>query len=222
MTLSATRLAILPTVSIATNGQIHAISARPIGRTRVRNGEGCSPTGPRGRNRPAHRAQAKDKFIVRDAETENDVWWGKTNVGMSPAHFAALKADFLAALAGKDRLYVADLFGGSQPEHRVNVRVINELAWHTFVRTLLVRPTPPSWKASAPNIPSSTCRLPRRSRTPWLPQRDDVAVNFSEADHRRHAVRRRDEEVGVRHPQLSAPRRWRDADALFGKHRSQG
>jgi len=84
---------------------------------------------------------ARDKFIVRDAETENTVWWGKVNVPMTPEHFANLKADFLAALAGKDTLYVADLFGGSQPEHRVNVRVITELAWHSlFIRTLLVRP----------------------------------------------------------------------------------
>ncbi len=85
---------------------------------------------------------AKDKFIVRDATTEDTIWWGKTNVPMTPDHFAALKADFLEALAGKDTLYVADLFGGSQPEHRVNVRVVNELAWHNlFIRTLLVRPT---------------------------------------------------------------------------------
>ena len=46
---------------------------------------------------------AKDKYIVRDAETENTIWWGKTNVGMEPAHFAALKEDFLAALAQKGR-----------------------------------------------------------------------------------------------------------------------
>ena len=85
---------------------------------------------------------ANDKFIVRDAETEDTVWWGKVNKGMTPEHFANLKADFMAALKDKDTLYVADLFGGSQPEHRVNVRVINELAWHNlFIRTLLVRPT---------------------------------------------------------------------------------
>ena len=84
---------------------------------------------------------AKDKFIVRDATTEDTVWWGKVNVAMTPDHFAALKQDFMEQLAGKDTLYVADLFGGSQPEHRVNVRVINELAWHNlFIRTLLVRP----------------------------------------------------------------------------------
>ena len=83
---------------------------------------------------------AKDKFLVRDGETENTIWWDN-NKSMQPEHFAALKADFLAALAGKETLFVADLYGGSQPEHRVNVRVINELAWHNlFIRTLLVRP----------------------------------------------------------------------------------
>ena len=86
---------------------------------------------------------AKDKFIVRDAQTEATVWWGQTNVAMTPDHFAALKADFIKALADHDQLYVADLFGGSQSEHRVNVRVITQFAWHSlFVRTLLVRPTP--------------------------------------------------------------------------------
>lgn len=85
---------------------------------------------------------ANDKFIVRDAETENTVWWGKTNAAMTPEHFAALKQDFLEALGQKETLFVQQLFGGSQPEHRVKVQVINELAWHNlFIRTMLVRPT---------------------------------------------------------------------------------
>ncbi|RYG80364.1 MAG: phosphoenolpyruvate carboxykinase (ATP), partial [Alphaproteobacteria bacterium] len=42
---------------------------------------------------------AKDKFIVRDATTEDTVWWGNTNIGMTPEHIAALKADFLAEVA---------------------------------------------------------------------------------------------------------------------------
>jgi phosphoenolpyruvate carboxykinase (ATP) len=83
---------------------------------------------------------ANDKYIVRDAETESTIWWDN-NRSMTSDHFAALKADFLAAVAQKETLFVADLFGGSQPEHRVRVRVINELAWHNlFIRTLLVRP----------------------------------------------------------------------------------
>ena len=83
----------------------------------------------------------KDKFTVRDAETAETIWWGKSNAPMEPEHFAALKADFLAAVAEKDTLFVQDLFGGSQPEYRVGVRVINEFAWHNlFIRTMLVRP----------------------------------------------------------------------------------
>jgi len=125
---------------------------------------------------------AKDKYIVKDAETADTVWWGKTNVPMDPAHFAALKEDFLAEIAGRKDLFVADLFGGSQPEHRVNVRVINELAWHNlFIRTLLVRPTDAELVSFAPeytiiDLPSFRADPARhgcRSETV-------VAVNFSE------------------------------------------
>jgi phosphoenolpyruvate carboxykinase (ATP) len=125
---------------------------------------------------------ASDKFIVRDAETENTIAWGKTNVAMAPEHFAALKADFFAALGERSQLYVADLFGGSQPEYRVNVRVINELAWHNlFVRTLLVRPDAAELADFAPeytiiDLPSFRADPARhgcRSETV-------VAVNFSE------------------------------------------
>ncbi|MCJ7422202.1 phosphoenolpyruvate carboxykinase [Sphingomicrobium astaxanthinifaciens] len=84
---------------------------------------------------------AKDKFIVKDSVSADTVWWGKTNKSMSEEHFANLLADFKAALKDKDELFVADLYGGSQPEHRVKVRVINEYAWHNlFIRTMLVRP----------------------------------------------------------------------------------
>ena len=124
---------------------------------------------------------AKDKFIVRDAETETTVWWDN-NASMTPAHFAALKEDFLAAVAEKSDLYVADLFGGSQPEYRVNVRVINELAWHNqFIRTLLVRPTEAELEGFVPeytiiDLPSFTADPQRhgcRSETV-------IAVNLSE------------------------------------------
>ena len=130
---------------IVTGATVHANLGTPqLVEHAVRNGEGqLAAEGPLVVETGKHTGRsAKDKYIVRDAETEATVWWGDVNRGMTPEHFAALKADFVAALGQKDTLYVADLFGGSQPEHRVNVRVINELAWHNlFVRTLLVRPT---------------------------------------------------------------------------------
>ncbi|MEH3036370.1 MAG: phosphoenolpyruvate carboxykinase [Sphingomonas adhaesiva] len=122
--------------------------------TAVARGEGkLSADGPLVVETGAHTGRsAQDKFTVRDAETESTVWWGKSNKPMDPAHFAALKADFLAALGEKSDLYVQDLFGGSQPAHRVHVRVINELAWHNlFIRTMLVRPEQSELKGFVPD-----------------------------------------------------------------------
>ena len=85
---------------------------------------------------------AADKFTVRDAETEDQVSWGAVNKPMSPEHFEALRHDFLTHLGTVEALWVQDLFGGSQSEYCVQVRVVTEYAWHSlFVRTLLVRPT---------------------------------------------------------------------------------
>ena len=108
----------------------------------VSNGEGVlAKDGPLVVKTGKHTGRsANDKFTVRDSETEPTIWWDNAKA-ITPDHFAALKEDFLAALASKERLYVSDLYGGSQPEYRVRVRVINELAWHNlFIRTLLVRP----------------------------------------------------------------------------------
>jgi len=85
---------------------------------------------------------AQDKFIVRDVLTKDDVWWGPSNKPMDGSAFESLHADFLKHLATLDDVFVQDLFGGSQAEHRIGVRVITEFAWHSsFVRTMLVRPT---------------------------------------------------------------------------------
>jgi len=129
---------------IKTGATIFAnLGTAPLVEHAVKNGEGLlAKDGPFVVETGKHTGRsAKDKFIVKDETTADTVWWGKTNVEMDPAHFAALKEDFFKALGDREQLYVADLFGGSQPEHRVNVRVINELAWHNlFIRTLLVRP----------------------------------------------------------------------------------
>ena len=77
---------------------------------------------------------ANDRFVVRNSTSERTVWWGKSNKPMDAEAFDRLHQDFLEALGAKDKLFVSDLFGGSQPEHRVRVRVVNELAWHNVLR----------------------------------------------------------------------------------------
>jgi phosphoenolpyruvate carboxykinase (ATP) len=170
---------------ITVNAQLFwNLGTAPLVEKALERGEGLlAKEGPLVVKTGAHTGRsANDKFIVRDAETEDTVWWGKTNKGMTPEHFAALKADFLAHLGGKETLFVQDLFGGSQPTHRVKVRVITELAWHSlFIRTLLVRPKaaeladflPEFTIIDLPTFEADPVRHGTRSKTV-------IAVNFTE------------------------------------------
>jgi phosphoenolpyruvate carboxykinase (ATP) len=81
----------------------------------------------------------KDKHVVRSAATENTIWW-ENNASMSPESFDILYDDMLEHMKGRD-FFVQDLFGGADPAHRLDVRMVTELAWHSlFIRTLLRRP----------------------------------------------------------------------------------
>ncbi|MFO6465493.1 phosphoenolpyruvate carboxykinase [Jannaschia sp. KMU-145] len=81
----------------------------------------------------------KDKHIVRTPGTADTIWWD-CNAEMSEDGFAALRADVLTHMKGRD-YFVQDLYAGADPAHRLDVRVVTELAWHNlFIRHLLRRP----------------------------------------------------------------------------------
>ncbi len=80
-----------------------------------------------------------DKHIVRTPSVEDAIWW-ENNRAMTPEAFARLHADMLEHMKGRD-YYVQDLFAGADPAHRLDVRVITELGWHSlFIRHMLRRP----------------------------------------------------------------------------------
>jgi phosphoenolpyruvate carboxykinase (ATP) len=90
-----------------------------------------------------------DKFIVRDATTENSVWWDN-NKAMTRSHFQALKQDFLVH-ARNSNLFIQDLIGGADPMHELPTRVICENAWHAlFIQHLLIAPS--SLEGFAPRL----------------------------------------------------------------------
>jgi phosphoenolpyruvate carboxykinase (ATP) len=79
-----------------------------------------------------------DKFIVRDASSDAQVAWGAVNRAMTPAQFDALHEEMLASLTGRE-LFVQDCSAGADPVHRLPIRVITELAWHSlFARHLFI------------------------------------------------------------------------------------
>ncbi len=122
----------------------------------------------------------KDKHVVRTPSVENTIWW-ENNAAMAPDAWARLKADMLEHVKGRE-LFVEDLYAGADPAHRVDVRMVTELAWHgLFIRHLLRRPSraeldtfEPEW--TIVNVPSFKADPAKHGcRTDTV-----IALNFDE------------------------------------------
>ncbi len=82
-----------------------------------------------------------DRFIVKDAITQDKVWWGAVNIAFDPTLFDALLARVTGYLNGKD-VYVRDAYACAHEEYRLNLRVINEYPWsNMFAYNMFLRPT---------------------------------------------------------------------------------
>ena len=88
----------------------------------------------------------KDKYIVKDAITEDTIWWPSEkapndNKPISQTTWTALKASTVEQLSNK-KLYVVDAFCGANANTRLKVRFIMEVAWQAhFVTNMFIRPT---------------------------------------------------------------------------------
>ena len=120
----------------------------------------------------------KDKFVVRTPSVEGAIWW-ENNAPMTVAAFDRLYADMLAHMKGRD-YHVQDLYAGADPIHRVDVRMVTELAWHgLFIRHLLRRPAvaeldtfSPDWTViNCPSFKADPARHGCRTETV-------IALNF--------------------------------------------
>lgn len=84
----------------------------------------------------------KDKFIVKDAITENKVDWGSVNQPTSQEIFDKLYAKVLEYLKNKDEIFVFNGYAGADKAYQMPIQVINEYAWHNlFAQQLFIRPT---------------------------------------------------------------------------------
>jgi phosphoenolpyruvate carboxykinase (ATP) len=83
---------------------------------------------------------AQDKFVVRDPDTEEHVWWGDYNRPISAAQFNEVYNRMQGYLQGRD-VFVQDCFAGADPEYRMPVRIVTEYAWHShFARNMFILP----------------------------------------------------------------------------------
>lgn len=101
---------------------------------------------------------AKDKFVVRRPQFENDIWWGAVNQPLEAKKFEALRQKMFDHMKGLN-LYCVDCYAGSDTRYRLAVRAITEFAWHAqFARNMFICDAPegeaPVGGFSVINIPS--------------------------------------------------------------------
>jgi phosphoenolpyruvate carboxykinase (ATP) len=83
----------------------------------------------------------KDKFLVKDAETENSIDWNDINLPVEEKYFFRLKDKLIAFFNKQKEVWVRDCYACADPEYRINVRVINENPWsNLFCENMFIRP----------------------------------------------------------------------------------
>ena len=99
----------------------------------------------------------KDKFIVMDENSKDTVWWTSDefkndNKPMSEEAWAACKELAVKQLSGK-RLFVVDAFCGANPDTRMAIRFIMEVAWQAhFVKNMFIAPTAEELESFEPDF----------------------------------------------------------------------
>ncbi|NOY29333.1 MAG: phosphoenolpyruvate carboxykinase (ATP) [Planctomycetes bacterium] len=84
----------------------------------------------------------KDKRVVEEASSKDDIWWGNVNIPLSENSFAKNKQIAIDYLNTCEPLYVVDGFGGWDPDSRIKVRVLCSRPYHAlFMHNMLIRPT---------------------------------------------------------------------------------
>lgn len=84
----------------------------------------------------------KDKRIVIEDASKNDIWWGSVNIPMDEHVFMINRERAVDYLNTRPRLFIFDGFAGWDTRYRIKVRVICARAYHAlFMHNMLIRPT---------------------------------------------------------------------------------
>ncbi len=126
----------------------------------------------------------KDKFIVMDENSKDTVWWTtegykNDNHPASEETWAAVKKIAQEELSNK-KLYVVDAFCGANPDTRMSVRFIMEVAWQAhFVRNMFIQPTPEEEETFEPNFVVYTASKAKVENFKELGLNSETAVVFN-------------------------------------------
>eukprot|EP01027_Heterolobosea_sp_BB2_P026996 GEZU01042148.1.p1 GENE.GEZU01042148.1~~GEZU01042148.1.p1 ORF type:complete len:587 (+),score=241.51 GEZU01042148.1:203-1963(+) len=125
----------------------------------------------------------KDKRIVEEPSTQDDVWWGPVNIPLEDHVFMINRERAVDYLNTRDLLYVIDGYAGWDPKYRIKVRVICARAYHAlFMRNMLIRPATRSELAEFGDpdyIIYNAGQFPANRYTKGMTSSTSVSINFA-------------------------------------------
>lgn len=81
---------------------------------------------------------ANDKFIVREACSEEDISWGEYNTPYDSADFEKVFSRMKEFIKDKD-LFIQDGIAGASPDHQIPIRVITDFSWQAlFTKNMFI------------------------------------------------------------------------------------
>ena len=84
----------------------------------------------------------KDKRVVEEEGSKDDVWWGPVNFPQEEKDFMLNRERAIDYLNMQPRLFVVDAYAGWDERFRVKVRIVCSRAYHAlFMNNMLIRPT---------------------------------------------------------------------------------
>ena len=82
---------------------------------------------------------AKDKYVVKEPSTEDEIWWGEHNIPIDEEKFDELLCRIQGYLQGRD-VFVQDCLVGSDKKYEMPIRIITEHAWQShFARNMFIQ-----------------------------------------------------------------------------------
>eukprot|EP01086_Lenisia_limosa_P006051 TRINITY_DN242_c0_g1_i2.p1 TRINITY_DN242_c0_g1~~TRINITY_DN242_c0_g1_i2.p1 ORF type:complete len:529 (+),score=148.57 TRINITY_DN242_c0_g1_i2:62-1648(+) len=124
----------------------------------------------------------KDKRIVEEPSTSENVWWGPINMPNPPETFQFNRERALAYLNSVQHVFVIDAYAGWDKNYRMKVRVICSRAYHAlFMRNMLVRPTDDELKDfGEPDFTIYNAgEFPASSMVKGVDSKTSVSLNFA-------------------------------------------
>lgn len=132
----------------------------------------------------------KDKYIVMDDKTRDTVWWAAPGIRSDNKPVDHQTWEYCYDLGAKQlsgkKLYVVDGYAGTNPNTRINIRFILEVAWQAhFVKNMFIRPSEEELDNFEPGFvvlnaaKTTNPKWKEMKRTDGVPLNSEVFVMFN-------------------------------------------